>query len=309
MNNTWYRVRPSFTTDPKTRVAALQFRHPIGSGAKVNGWMRPSESEAAKAAAEESSSKPEKVFSLEEVEKHSSEQDAWIILNNKVYDVTSVLSWHPGGAHAISMYAGKASFEVTAEYASIHDSYANSKRDECLVGALDDEGIAQMQEDAKRTTKERAESEKARAEFALKKHTWSAATLVKRQELSHDTRLYTFAFPKGRDGKPGKLGLPICKHVQIGIHMKDAMVARSYTPTRPVLPNEDDGTFDLLIKTYFANEGPFPPGGTASNYLDVMTEGEELDIRGPTGEIEYLGDGKFDIEGEVKQFKRVSPVS
>ena len=24
------------------------------------------------------------------------QDDAWIILDNKVYDVTSVLSWHPG---------------------------------------------------------------------------------------------------------------------------------------------------------------------------------------------------------------------
>lgn len=49
---------------------------------------------------------------------------------------------------------------------------------------------------------------------------------------------------------------------------------RSYTPVSPVLPHEEDGTFQLLVKTYFPSDGgPFPPGGTASNYLDLMQEG------------------------------------
>ena len=59
-----------------------------------------------------------------------SQDDAWIIIDNKVYDVTSVLSWHPGkiatwmygkcalrstigGAEAIMPYAGKATVDTT----------------------------------------------------------------------------------------------------------------------------------------------------------------------------------------------------
>jgi nitrate reductase (NAD(P)H) len=34
---------------------------------------------------------------LEEIQKHDKMDDAWLIINNKVYDVTSVLDWHPGG--------------------------------------------------------------------------------------------------------------------------------------------------------------------------------------------------------------------
>lgn len=49
---------------------------------------------------------------------------------------------------------------------------------------------------------------------------------------------------------------------------------RPYTPIRPILPEEEDGTFDLLVKTYLPSDGgPFPPGGTVSNYLDCMEEG------------------------------------
>ena len=80
--------------------------------------------------------------------------------------------------------------------------------------------------------------------------------------------------PKRPDGSHGLLGLPIGKHVFIAVHFKDQAVLRPYTPTRPVLPEEEDGTFDLLVKTYLPSDsGPFPPGGTVSNYLDCMEEG------------------------------------
>ncbi len=64
------------------------------------------------------------------------------------------------------------------------------------------------------------------------------------------------------------------KHVLIAVHFNDQAVLRSYTPIRPVLPEEEDGTFDLLVKTYLPSDGGrFPPGGTISNYLDCMEEG------------------------------------
>lgn len=43
-----------------------------------------------------------------------------------------------------------------------------------------------------------------------------------------------------------------------------------------------------------------------SNILDCMPIGEEIEIRGPTGEIAYHGNGKFIIEGKEKTFSKVS---
>ena len=45
-----------------------------------------------------------------------------------------------------------------------------------------------------------------------------------------------------------------------------------------------------------------------SNILDCMPLGEEIEIRGPTGEIVYNGNGKFIIEDQERTFKRISLV-
>lgn len=99
--------------------------------------MKPSPEEQAKQEASAAASAgSDKEFTLEDVEKHNSEKDCWIILDNKVYDVTSVLDWHPGGKSAIMAYAGKATAQATADYDAIHDSYAREKTQEVLIGRL-----------------------------------------------------------------------------------------------------------------------------------------------------------------------------
>jgi predicted heme/steroid binding protein len=47
-----------------------------------------------------------KKFTLEEIAKHNHKGDCWIIVNNKVYDVTAYIDEHPGG-EAILRNAGK----------------------------------------------------------------------------------------------------------------------------------------------------------------------------------------------------------
>lgn len=46
-------------------------------------------------------------LSVQEVAKHFSASDCWLIISGKVYNVTSFLGQHPGGAQAIIDYCGQ----------------------------------------------------------------------------------------------------------------------------------------------------------------------------------------------------------
>merc|ERR1712113_728135 len=56
-------------------------------------------------------------FTMEEVAKHTTKEDCWVVLHNNVLNVTSFLSQHPGGELAILTFAGK---DATAEFDMIH---------------------------------------------------------------------------------------------------------------------------------------------------------------------------------------------
>jgi nitrate reductase (NAD(P)H) len=178
--------------------------------------MKPSEAEQVKAEASKKQTGDEKQFTLEEIEKHNKPDDAWIIIDNKVYDVSSLTgpgSWHPGGTAAILTYAGKATVDCSNDYNAIHDGYANEQRDKLFIGVLSEKGVNALKEDAERAKKVQAKVKKERADFALKPYrygfpakiycrrvsadadvslySFTAATLIKRKEISKDTRYAT----------------------------------------------------------------------------------------------------------------------
>ncbi|GHJ89828.1 hypothetical protein NliqN6_6230 [Naganishia liquefaciens] len=72
----------------------------------------------------------------QEVAKHTTREDGvWVIIHNKVYDVTEWLDEHPGGAKIILKYAGK---DATEEYEPIHppDAIAENLPPEKYIGPL-----------------------------------------------------------------------------------------------------------------------------------------------------------------------------
>lgn len=149
---------------------------------------------------------------------------------------------------------------------------------------------------------ERANSSKKSSETIFDRHRWNVVRFKEKEQLSEDTRRYTFSLPPGTE----KLGLGTCQHLQLGFHFSDRLVVRPYTPTRPVFEREEDGTFDLVVKTYAPDQ--FQPGGTMSNILDCLRPREEIEIKGPTGEIKYIGQGKFMIDEKEYHFLNVSLV-
>lgn len=46
-------------------------------------------------------------YTLEDVKEHKSYDDAWTVLNGKVYNMTAYLPFHPGGEKEIMRCAGR----------------------------------------------------------------------------------------------------------------------------------------------------------------------------------------------------------
>ncbi|KAB7499805.1 NADH-cytochrome b5 reductase 2 [Armadillidium nasatum] len=118
--------------------------------------------------------------------------------------------------------------------------------------------------------------------------------LIEKEEISHDTRRFRFRLPSNEH----VLGLPIGQHIYLSARVDGQLVVRPYTP---VSSDDDKGYMDLVIKVYFKNVHPkFPEGGKLSQYLDAMKLGESIDIRGPSGLLEYKGEGIFAIRRDKK---------
>ncbi|KAF7364023.1 hypothetical protein MSAN_01061000 [Mycena sanguinolenta] len=64
------------------------------------------------------------MWSLDQVALHNMPTDCWVIIKNRVYDVTEFLEEHPGGSKLILEYAGR---DATSVYEPIHPSDALEK--------------------------------------------------------------------------------------------------------------------------------------------------------------------------------------
>ncbi|CAG9771826.1 unnamed protein product [Ceutorhynchus assimilis] len=79
--------------------------------------------------------KPEdREISLQEVEWHDSPKDCWIVIYDRVYDVTDFLDTHPGGEDILLEHAGR---DATVAFrGSGHSAQAIRALDKYLIGSL-----------------------------------------------------------------------------------------------------------------------------------------------------------------------------
>jgi len=76
------------------------------------------------------------VLDSQVVLKHNTISDCWMIINNKVYDLSNYATAHPGGTRNVTNYCGK---EATVAFDTKgknrpHSTYANNLLDQYYVG-------------------------------------------------------------------------------------------------------------------------------------------------------------------------------
>ncbi|XP_055381703.1 uncharacterized protein LOC129612208 [Condylostylus longicornis] len=73
------------------------------------------------------------IFTLKEVSKHQSYESCWIILYDRVYDVTKFRDLHPGGQDILFENAGR---DATFAFHGIHSKLALLMLKDYLIGEL-----------------------------------------------------------------------------------------------------------------------------------------------------------------------------
>ncbi|CAA7405049.1 unnamed protein product [Spirodela intermedia] len=74
------------------------------------------------------------VFTLADVSKHNTREDCWLLINDKVYDVTKFLDDHPGGDEVLVTATGK---DATNDFEDVgHSTTARAMLDEYFVGNI-----------------------------------------------------------------------------------------------------------------------------------------------------------------------------
>jgi cytochrome b involved in lipid metabolism len=79
------------------------------------------------------------ILNSKEVAKHNTNADCWLIINNKVYNVSDYASSHPGGARNILNYCGKEAteaFDTKGGRGDTHSSSAYNLLNKYYIGDL-----------------------------------------------------------------------------------------------------------------------------------------------------------------------------
>lgn len=142
-----------------------------------------------------------------------------------------------------------------------------------------------------------------RAVFLTGSKDYLPIKLVRKVEVSHDTRIFRFAL----EHPDQILGLPIGQHMSLRATVGNEVVTRSYTP---ISSDEDRGFVEFVIKVYFGNVHPkFPEGGKMSQHMERLRIGDTIDVRGPTGRFEYTGSGVFKVGGQARKVSKIGLIA
>ena len=301
MNNSYFRTKVHQVQHPETGMPALQFQHPTQAGpGNFGGWFEEKSmgsadapkaaAEAPKAVAKAPPKAGGKVLTMEEVEKHNTDDDCWIVVKDRVYDATKYLDSHPGGRSSITIASGS---DATDDFEALHSSKAWKLIEEYYIGTIGEGmqgggGDAEPAADAAAAPtggappNGAAAAEEAppvvEAAKALDPKKWVTFPLIEREDINHNTRRYRFGLPTALHD----LGLPVGQHIFIKGSVEGKPVMRAYTPL-----GHGPGYVDFVIKAYFPLEPRFPNGGLLTMHMETLGVGETMQFKGPLGEYVF----------------------
>ncbi|KAI5435943.1 nitrate reductase [NADH] [Lathyrus oleraceus] len=308
MNNCWFRVKTNVCRPHKGEIGIV-FEHPTQPGNQSGGWMAKERhlerSQETNLILKKSVSSPfmnttSKTYSISEVKKHKTPDSAWIIVHGHVYDCTRFLKDHPGGTDSILINAGT---DCTDEFEAIHSDKAKKLLEDYRIGELVTNGYtsdSSSPNNSMHGNSEFTHLAPIKEIMALNPREKIPCKLISKTSISHDVRLFRFALPSDDQ----LLGLPVGKHVFLCVSVDGKLTMRAYTPTSSI---DEIGYFELVVKIYFRNVHPkFPNGGLMSQYLDSLTIGSIVEVKGPVGHIEYLGRGNIMVHGKQRFAKKLT---
>ncbi|KAI9091944.1 hypothetical protein K1719_027879 [Acacia pycnantha] len=77
-----------------------------------------------------------KLYTMQEASQHNTKDDCWVVIDGKVYDVSSYLDDHPGGDEVVLVATGK---DATDEFEDAgHSKDARELMEKFCIGELDD---------------------------------------------------------------------------------------------------------------------------------------------------------------------------
>jgi cytochrome-b5 reductase len=187
-----------------------------------------------------------KKISLADVQKNK--KNFWTIVHGKVYDMTELLTEHPGGAEVLVAASGRDGSDDFDEVG--HSEHAQQVLEKYLVGEFDQEGGSDEMKQSNHV-----------------QPTARAFKLVAIKQVSRDTSIFSLA-PDLKSNSANQLPLV----VDTGHHLKiiAGNISKPYTPIA-----NDNGTLEFLIKKY--------DEGLVSSYVHSLKIGDLLSVSGPFG--------------------------
>ena len=310
MNNPWYRVVIHKEGD------ALRFEHPTQPGVLDGGWMSRTKkaggdlmdgrwgdsgvsNQTAIKLREEpvqmTNSSVNRVMSRSEIESCNPTSEALFILDGHVYDGTPFLKDHPGGEQSIILAAGT---DVTDDFLAIHSDRAKKMMHKYQVGVLE---ASQLATNTGQITPSNVD---VSCTF-LDQKLWKSSRLMEMNTASSDSRQLILSLAS----KDQPVGLPCGQHILLKLEHKSSKqtTIRAYTP---VSRSHIKGKIELLVKLYPFVEGKDSQvNGKMSEAIRHLQINDEIMVKGPLGEFQYLGKGRVHWKGTTRTISKFVMVS